>query len=156
MRGALSIGFLGGHNADVIQELVPEAAVQQMQRGVLHAAVIPIDRAPVFERFLGAQRLIVVRVHIAQEVPGRARPLGHGVGLALGRAAAVRTGGVDPVGHLGQRGLAVFGRLIGIDLGQGQRQLILGQRHPAALFTVYERDGFAPIALTEKTQSRSL
>ena len=39
------IRLRGGHHADVVQELVPEAAVQQVQRGVLHAAVVPVHRA---------------------------------------------------------------------------------------------------------------
>ena len=67
---ALGVRLLGGNNADIVQELVPEAGVQQVQRGMFHAAVIPVDRRPVFERFLACKRLIVVRIHIAQEVPG--------------------------------------------------------------------------------------
>ena len=141
-------GSVRRHNADVIQELVPEAAVQQMQRGVLHAAVVPVDRRPVFERFLGGQRLVVVRVHIAQEVPGGACPLRHGVGLALCRAAAVRTGGVHPVGHVRQRGLAVVGRLVGCLRSAGvSGSSILRQRNIAALLAVYNRDRLAPVAL---------
>ena len=52
----------------------------------------------------GGQSLVVVGVHIPQEVPAGAGPLGHGVGLTLGRAAAVGAGGVYPVGHLAQMG----------------------------------------------------
>ena len=65
----LGIRLLGGDNTDIIQELVPEARVQQVQSRVLHAAVIPVNRRPVFERFLACKLLIIVRIHIAQEVP---------------------------------------------------------------------------------------
>ena len=100
---AAGIRLLGRHHTDVIQELMPETAVQQVQRGVLHAAIVPVDRRPVFQRLLGGQRLVVVRIHIAQEIPRRTSPLRHGVGLALGRTTTARAGGVDPIGHLGKR-----------------------------------------------------
>ena len=67
--GALHVRLLAGNNALIIQELVPEAAVQQVERGVLHTAVLPVDRHPVLERFLGCKLLVVVRVAVAQEVP---------------------------------------------------------------------------------------
>ena len=53
---ALGIRLLGVDDADVVQELVPEAGVQQMQRCVLHAAVVPVDRSPVLLGFLGDRR----------------------------------------------------------------------------------------------------
>ena len=46
---ALCIRLLGRDDADIIQELVPEAAVQQMEGGVLHAAVVPVYLMPVIE-----------------------------------------------------------------------------------------------------------
>jgi len=147
---ALLIRFLCRHDADVVEELVPEPGVQQMQRRVFHAAVVPVDGRPVVERFLGRERLVVVRIHVAQIVPARAGPLGHGVGLAFGGSAAAGTGCVDPVRHLGQGRLAVVRRLIGLDIRQHQRKLILGQRHPAALLALYKRNRFAPVALAGK------
>ena len=119
-----------------------------MQRRVLHAAVVPVDRSPILLGFLRDGHILVMRVHIAQIIPRRASPLGHGVGLALCGAAAARAGGVDPVGHLGNRALAVVGRLIALDLRQNQRQLILGHGHPAALGAGDHRNGLAPVALT--------
>ena len=89
-----------------------------------------------------------MRVDIAQEIPGGTRPLGHGIGLALSGAAAVRAGGVDPIGHRSQRGFAGIGGHIVIGVGQGQRELILRQRHAAALLAPDHRNGFAPVALT--------
>ncbi len=91
-----------------------------------------------------------MRVHIAQIVPARTGPVGHRVGLALGRAAAAGAGGVDPVGHLAQRALAVVGGLIAVHLRQQQRQFALVERHPAAFVAVDEGDRLAPVALAGK------
>ena len=38
----------------------------------------------------------VLAVHVAKEVPGRSRPLRHGVGLSLRGLTALRACGVDP------------------------------------------------------------
>ena len=101
MARALGVGLLGVDDADVIEELVPEAAVQQMQRGVLHAAVVPVDGQPVVELLAVRQTLVVMRIAVAHIVPARAGPVGHGVYLALGGTAALGAGGVDPVGRAG-------------------------------------------------------
>ena len=118
-----------------------------MQRGVLHAAVVPVHRAPVVFRLVRDRLMVVVRIHIAQEVPRRTRPLGHGVGLALGVAPALGALGIDPVGHLGERALAVVGQLVAVHLRQDERQLLFGHGHPAALRAVDEGDGLTPVAL---------
>jgi len=118
-----------------------------MEGGVLHAAVVPVHLAPVLQGLFGGQGLIVVGIHIPQIVPAGTGPLGHGVGLALGRAAAAGAGGVHPVGHLGDGGLAVVGGLIALHLGQQQGQLILRYGLPAALFAPDHGDGLAPVAL---------
>ena len=146
----LGIGFLGVDDADVVQELVPEAGIQQMQRCVLHAAVVPVDRSPILLGFLRDGHILVMRVHIAQIIPRRASPLGHGVGLALCRTAAARAGGVDPVGHLGNGAFAVVRRLIALDLRQNQRQLIFRYGHPTALGAGDHRNGLTPVALTRE------
>ena len=114
---------------------------------MLHAAVVPVDGTPVVQCLFGSERFVIVRIHVAQEIPARAGPLRHGVGLALGRAAALRAGGVDPVGHLAERTLAVVGGLIAVHLREHERELILRDRHPAALRAVDERDRLAPVTL---------
>ena len=126
---------------------MPEPGVEEMEGGVLHAAVVPIHLAPVAQRLLGGQGLVIVGVHVPQEVPGRPSPLGHGVGLPLGRAAAAGAGGVHPVGHGRQGGLPVVGGLIAAHLGQQQGELLLRQRNPAALVAVDQGDGLPPIPL---------
>ena len=46
--GSLLIGFRAGYHALVIQEAVPETGIQKMQGGMLHSAVVPVYRQPVF------------------------------------------------------------------------------------------------------------
>ena len=121
-----------------------------MQRGVLHAAVVPIHRHPVIERLPACEFLVVMRVAIAQEVPAGTGPVGHGIRFALGRTTALGAGGVNPLLCAGKRRRAVVrGRVI-VDLRQHERQLAFRQRHPAALLAVYERDRFAPVTLAAK------
>ena len=83
-------------------------------------------------------------------LPGGTSPLGHGVGLPLGRAAAAGAGGVHPVGHGRQGGLPVVGGLIAAHLGQQQGELLLRQRNPAALVAVDQGNGLPPIPLAGK------
>ena len=120
VSGALLVGFRRRHSANIIQELMPETAVQQMQGGVLHAAVVPVHGRPVLQRLLGGQSVLAVGVHVAQEVPGGTGPLGHGVGLAGCGAAAAGAGGLDPVLVAGQRRFSVRTRLKIGDVRQGQ------------------------------------
>ena len=48
MAGALVVGLREGDHPQVIEELVPEPGVEQVEGGVLHAAVVPVHLAPVF------------------------------------------------------------------------------------------------------------
>ena len=118
-----------------------------MEGGVLHAAVVPVHLAPVLQSLLGGQSLVIVGIHIPQVVPAGAGPLGHGVSLALGGAAAAGAGSVHPVGHLGDRGFAVVGGLVALYLRKQQGKLIFRYRLPAALVTPDHGDGLAPVAL---------
>ena len=126
---------------------MPETAVQQVQGGVLHAAVVPVHGAPILERLLAGDGVVVLRVAVAQEVPARTGPLGHGVGLALGGGTAAGAGRADPLGMARQRAFAVLARLKVLDFGQAQGQLALGQGHPAALVAIDHGDRLAPVAL---------
>ncbi|MPM07237.1 hypothetical protein SDC9_53543 [bioreactor metagenome] len=121
-----------------------------MQRGVLHAAVVPVHGRPVVERFLGSELLAVLRVCIAQEIPARTRPVGHGVRFSRCGAAAFGAGGVEPVLCAGKAAAAVVrGRKV-VQHRQLERELAVGNRHPAAVLAVDERDGFAPVTLARE------
>ena len=87
------------NNPLIIEELMPESGIEQMQCRVLHTAVVPVNRHPVFQRLCACECLVVVRIGITQEIPGRSRPLWHGICLTLCRTAAARAGGVHPVRH---------------------------------------------------------
>ena len=118
-----------------------------MKHRMLNTADIHINRQ-IFVRFLAAhQFLVVFIVHIAEEVPGGAGPLRHGIGLSLRRRAADRAGGIYPPVNVGQRGFSRSCRLIGFHLGKKQRKLILRHRYAAALRAVNNRDRLAPVTL---------
>ena len=63
--------------AVVLEEFVPEAAVNQVACGVLGAADIEVDILPVFACLLRHEGLVVVRVHIAEVVSRTAGKSGH-------------------------------------------------------------------------------
>ena len=136
-------GLVHTQQAQVAQCLGKEAAVEQVQDGVLDAADVVIDGHPTVGGFAGEGQLGVVWVGIAQVIPAGAGKGVHGIGLALGRAAADRAGGLVEVLALGKR---LAGTQVQV-LGQRHRQLILGHGHDAAVLAVDGRDGVAPIAL---------
>ena len=115
---------------------------------MLHSAVVPVYGKPVFHSLRIGERIIVVRVDIADKVPRRARPLRHGIGLALCLSSALRTGAVDERIYLCERRLAALARLEILNIGQTERKLIIGNTDHAALRAVHDRDRLAPIALT--------
>ena len=134
-----------GLQTQVPIRLVEEARVQQVHGGVLGAAGVGVDRHPVavlggIERSVGA-----LRAEVAQVVPRRAHESVHGVGLALRRLRAARTGGVAPRGMELERALA--GRAPLDVVRQLHRKLLLRHRHRAATPAVHHRNGAPPVAL---------
>ena len=130
-----------------MQEQVPEPAVKQMQSGVLHASVVPVHGHEVIQRLLAGKFLVVMRIAVAKEVPAGTRPLGHGIGFALGRAATLGAGGIDPVGHGCQGALAAVGGLVVFHVGQEYGQVALRHGHGTAVRAVHHGDRLAPVAL---------
>ena len=148
VAGALCVGLGGGYYTDIIEDLMPETGIKEVESGMLHTAVIPVHLMPVLHCLFANKSVGIMGIHIAEEVPAGACPLGHSVGLALGGTTADGAGGVDPVGHLAQRAFAVIGGLIAFNLRQSEGQLLLGQRNPAAaMLAVNKGNGLAPIAL---------
>ena len=148
------------------EHLVPEARVEQVQHGVLHAADVQVHAArvvlaaragPVALVLDIAERLIVGRVDVAHLIPGRARPLRHDVGVAvvgLGTIAQVQLD-LDPVAHLRQRRLRLGVRVVRVEghrlvvlhLGQLDGQHRLRQRVRVAVGVVDDGERLAPVAL---------
>ncbi len=124
-------------------QLVEEARVQQVQHGMLDAADVLVDRQPVFGALVQHRR-IVARRGVAGVVPARLEEGVEGVGLALGRPAAHRAGGVDELAHRLDRRL----RAVHLDIGrQDHGELVFRHRHRAAASAVDDRDRAAPVAL---------
>ena len=128
----------------VAQHFRVEAAVQQVQDGMLDAADVLVDGHPTV-RLLGRERqLLVVRIGVAQVVPAGACERVHRVRLALRRAAAYRARRVHERLVRGKR-LACSQVDV---LGQAHRKVLLRHGHEAAFRAVHGRDGVAPVALT--------
>ena len=114
----LAVGFGGAQVAQVEEDLVPEAAVEQVQDGVFDATHVEVDAAqvllavlflagahPVFFVADVAEDVLVSGVDVAQLVPGGAGPLGHDVGVAgVGLEAVTQVEfNVDPIGGFSER-----------------------------------------------------
>ena len=87
-------------------------------------------------------------VAVAQEVPGRVDERVHRLGLAPGRAAAARARRRASSPRPRERRPAL--RLVVLDVGQHDRQLVVGHGHLAARLAVDDRDRAAPVALARK------
>ena len=61
-------GLFLARGADVEEELVPEAAIDQVTRGVLRAADVEVYVAPIGVGFGRYECAVVVRIHVAQVV----------------------------------------------------------------------------------------
>ena len=115
---------------------------------MLDAADVLVDRHPMRQHVRVPGRLVVARRRVAHEVPGRVDEGVHRVGLAPSRAAAGRAADVDPVLGRGQR-RAALGRVVG-DVGQHDRQLVVGHGDDPAALAVDDRDRAAPVALARE------
>jgi hypothetical protein len=102
--------------ADVAERLAEEARVEQVQNRVLHAADVLVDGHPVVDRVARPGTLGVVRVEVAEEVPGGIDERVHRVGLPARRAAALGAGRRDPVLGCGKRALPLRREVL--DIGQ--------------------------------------
>ena len=140
------IRLVGVDNAQIVQNLVPETAVEQVKHGVLGTAHIQIDRHPVVFGFNRERRRVVCWVGVAQIVPARTCPLRHCVGL-VAAAATILVGNVEPVGGVSQRRLASIARLVFGQFGQFVRKVLLIDHRNFAVFPVNDWERLAPVAL---------
>ena len=113
-----------------------------MAGGVLGAADIQVDVAPVLVSLAADQGAVVVRIHVAEVVGAGARKARHG---ALLERIAVP----GPVLGARERRFAVRRRLVGVDLRQAQRQRGERQRGRDAVL-VANRERLAPVALARE------
>src|SRR5207253_9944771 len=75
--------------AEVEEDLVPKAGIEQVQDRMLSAPKIEVNGHPMFFGFLADEDIGVFRIEVTKIIPAGAGPLGHGVGLAPGRSAAL-------------------------------------------------------------------
>ena len=135
-------------HAEVVQHLDPEPRVDHVHRRVVDTADVEVDRVPVVDGRALEGCAVVPGVAVAQEVPGRVDEGVHRLGLALPRPAAARTRHVHPVLGLRERRNAL--RLVVLDLGEHERQLVLGDGDDPARVAVDDRDRAAPVALARE------
>ena len=92
MARALEIGFFDRDKSFVVEELMPEARIQQVKRRMLHAAVVPIDGEPVVERFRRSDRRLARRIGVADKY--------HEDPAQFGIVSVSRSAGPPQAGHV--------------------------------------------------------
>ena len=98
----------------------------------------------------GGKGICVVRIDIAQEIPGRSCPLRHGIGFALCIAPTLGTLAIDKGIDLCQGALTALTRLKMLDGGKLERKLAVRNGNDSAGRTVNDRDRLTPVSLTVK------
>lgn len=145
-----------GEVAEVEEDFVPEAGVEEVKDGVFGAANVEVDREPVFFEFGVDEVVGVFVVGEANVVPARPGPLGHGVGFA-DEFDAVGVGFIKP--FLRGPGEGRIGRPFGFEVVHVRRddgELV--ERNGAdeaggvavVVEFVPERERLAPVALTRE------
>ena len=132
-------------HAHLVHDLGEEPRVEEVEHGMLDAADVLVDGQPVVGDGALERLLVVGRIGIADEVPGRVDERVHRVRLAEGRTAALRTGRVDPVLCGRERRAALRGDLG--DVGQENGELVVRHGHLPTRGAVDDRDRTAPVAL---------
>ena len=133
------------HQSEVPHDLGPEAAVDEVQDGVLHAPDVEIDGKPRPRLFRVERRGIVLRVEIAVEVPGRVHEGVHRVGLPTGAGAALGARRLQPLPALLENRTPLAGDP---DVRrQLDGQILLGDRRDSAVGAMDHRDRRAPVTL---------
>ena len=136
--------LFGVDKADVVEDFVPEACIEEMEHGVFRAADIEIDGHPVFFVGFAERGFVVIGVDIAEIVPAGASPLGHGVGFA-GHIADI-----EPFCDVGERGFACSGGRVALNFGEHERELLFGKRMMLVVFVPEDGERLAPVTLARK------
>ena len=149
--------FLARHT-HVEEELVPEAAVNQMTRSMFATAHIQIDILPILVSLLAHQSLVVVWVHIAQIVSRTARKTWHGVEFDREHRLVVNLRVLhnllvhlvpSPHRSIAQWGFTCLRRQELIHLRQLNGQALLWNHRRDAILVIH-RERLTPITLTRE------
>ena len=134
-------GFRFADHAQVIQEHIPEPGINQVSGGVLGASQIKVHISPILVGLLADNGFVIVRVHIAEIIGGRAGESGHRI--QFNRMPLL----CFPILRPSHRRFAGFRRQILVDFRHFQRQFGFIQ-HIGHIVLVIHGERFAPIALT--------
>ena len=161
--------FRRADKAQIVQDLVPEARIQQVQHRVLHAADVQVDAAgftrglvvvrahPIVE-LVGLHHVLgVFGVDVAHVIPAGASPIRHRVRVAmvlLGALAQVE-GDIHPIVVTAQRCLRIGFRILRVEglravvrhVRQVDRQHAVRQQVRDLILVVDDRERLAPVAL---------
>src|SRR5918993_5494262 len=91
------------HQTAIVEHFMPEACIQKMQRCVLDAADVEVDRRPILLKRLIPWQPLVVWVDESQVVPRGTCPLRHHVCIALCWLTCTRQRGIYPISRALQR-----------------------------------------------------
>ena len=131
--------FVSRDEAEVEQDLVPEAAVEQVEHGVFGTTHIEVHGHPVLFKFLCNKCVAVAGIDVAQVIPAGASPLRHGVRLA-DTLAAVLVGHLEPFGSVGERRLSAITWLVILEFRQQHRKFGIIDGRDFAVFPVDNRE----------------
>ena len=138
----LTEGLVFDDEAEVIDELIPEAAIDEVTGSMLCTSDVEVYMAPVGILVTTDKCLVIVRIHVA-EVIGRAtskaRHCAQLVGEAFGSVPALSTT---------KRGLTIGGGEELIYLGEAKWQFIFADRMGSTVCIIVDGEGLAPVALT--------
>ena len=138
----LTEGLVFDDEAEVIDELIPEAAIDEVTGSMLCTSYIEVYMAPVGILVTTDKRLVIVRIHIA-EVIGRATSEARHCAQLVGEAF----GGV-PTLSTTKRGLTIGGGEELIYLGEAEGQFIFADGMGCPLGIIIDGEGLTPVALT--------
>ena len=130
------------HITVIIEELVPETAVNQVTSGMLGTTHIEVHLTPILISLVRNKGLIVMRIHIAQVIGRRTCKARHGVQFQR------ITIGSYPVLGATQRRFASLGGQELVHLGQLQRQLAFIEGLRLIVLIIIDGERLTPIALT--------
>src|SRR5690606_37579099 len=112
VRGALLVWLIRRHKSKVKKEFMPKARIQQVQCGVFHTTVIPINGCPVFYFVFDFAACYLFRnwcfgfeifaYAVSDVVPRGASPVRHHVCLTLGWTSTLWTLGVHKLFNIGK------------------------------------------------------
>ena len=94
-----------------MQHLGEKPRIEQMQYRMFHTADVLIHVHPVIRLFFIKRKPCIMRIGVAQIIPGGAHKGVHGIGFTLSRATAVRTGGMHKFRAFAQRRFSLAGKL---------------------------------------------